>query len=111
MPKNKIDFMLGHAQSGVDYEYFKTDVSKLKELYKKFLPYLTFEKTIEVRSLDTKDAERLELLEKENQKLKDEMKGTERLKADMDEMKRTMELFKKAIAAGVINEADRVIKE
>ncbi len=73
MPKNKIDFMLGHTPSGTDLAYFKTDTDKLKELYKKFLPYLTFEKTIEVRSLDTKDAERLEALEKENRKLKIEM--------------------------------------
>jgi integrase len=70
MPKNKIDFMLGHTQSGTDMAYFRTDIEALKHLYIKFLPYLTFEKTIEVRSLDTEDAKRLEELEKENEKLK-----------------------------------------
>lgn len=70
MPKHKIDFMLGHTVSGVDMAYFRVDVETLKQLYIKYLPYLTFEKTIEIRSLDSKDAERLEALEKENEKLK-----------------------------------------
>ncbi len=73
IPKNKVDFMLGHSSSGNDLAYFEQDPNKLKGLYIKFLPFITFEKTIEVRSLDTKDAERLDMLEKENQKLKIEM--------------------------------------
>jgi len=73
MPKNKIDFMLGHTPSGNDQAYFRTDVNKLKELYIKFLPYITFEKTIEIRSLDTKDAKRLEGLEKENTDLRQQI--------------------------------------
>ncbi len=72
-PKPKVDFMIGHTISNTDAAYFNRDPDKLKELYKTFLPYLTFEKTIEVRSLDTKDAERLEALERENQRLKVEM--------------------------------------
>jgi site-specific recombinase XerD len=73
MPKNKIDFMLGHVPSGTDLAYFNTDVNKLKELYIKFLPYITFEKIIEIRSLDTKDAKRLEGLEKENTDLRQQI--------------------------------------
>ncbi len=73
MPKTKIDFMLGHTPSGNDQAYFRTDVNKLKELYIKFLPYITFEKTIEIRSLDTKDAKRLEGLEKENTDLRQQI--------------------------------------
>src|SRR5450759_1264511 len=38
MPKNKIDFMLGHTPSGNDFAYFQTDIEKLKELYIKYLP-------------------------------------------------------------------------
>lgn len=69
-PKPKIDFMLGHTVSDIDKAYFNRDPIKLKELYKIFLPYLTFERTIEIRSLDTEDAKRLERLANENQELK-----------------------------------------
>lgn len=83
MPKNKIDFMLGHTQSGTDMAYFRTDIEALKQLYIKFLPYLTFEKTIEVRSLDTEDAKRLEELEKENEKLKAKLNSKDSETADL----------------------------
>lgn len=69
-PKAKIDFMLGHTPSGNDFAYFHRNISLLKELYKLHLPYLTFEKTIEVRSLNTQDSKRLEELDKENKELK-----------------------------------------
>jgi integrase len=78
MPKNKIDFMLGHTPSGNDQAYFRTDVNKLKELYIKFLPYIAFEKTMEIRSLDTKDAERLEELENENTDLRKRIRDVEK---------------------------------
>lgn len=84
MPKNKIDFMLGHTPSGNDLAYFKTDVEALKSLYIKFLPYLTFERSIEVRSLDTQDARRLEELDKENKELKKEM---QEIRKDLDSRK------------------------
>lgn len=44
MAKYKIDFMLGHSQSGNDLAYFKIDVKKLKQLYLKYLSVLTFKK-------------------------------------------------------------------
>ncbi len=88
MPRLKVDYMLGHARSGNDLAYFQYDEKKLKEQYIKFLPYITFEKTIEVRSLDTKDGERLEVLEKENKKLMLEIGETKELKARIQEMER-----------------------
>ncbi|HWQ95747.1 MAG TPA: tyrosine-type recombinase/integrase [Candidatus Methylomirabilis sp.] len=97
MPKNKIDYMLAHTPTGNDLAYFKNDTESLKKLYIKFLPYLTFEKTIEVRSLDTKDAERLEALERENQKLKLEMQGHESLKNQVETMQKDMEKIQKFI--------------
>ena len=97
MPKNKIDYMLAHTPTGNDLAYFKNDTEALKKLYIKFLPYLTFEKTIEVRSLDTKDAERLEALERENQKLKLEMQGHESLKNQVETMQKDMEKIQKFI--------------
>lgn len=100
IPKNKVDYMLGHAPSGNDLAYFETDINKLKELYIRFLPVITFEKTIEVRSLDTKDAVRLEALEKENQKLKLEMQGTETLKNQVETMRKDMEKIQEFIKLG-----------
>lgn len=95
MPKNKIDFMLGHTPSGNDLAYFKTDVEALKPLYVKFLPYLTFEKTIEVRSLDTQDAKRLEELAKENEKLKAKLNTkdseTQELKTRLDRLESALQ--------------------
>ncbi|VVB91809.1 Tyrosine recombinase XerA [uncultured archaeon] len=73
VPKNKVDYMLGHTPSGNDLAYFQHDIDKLKELYIKYLPYITFEKTIEVRSLDTEDAKKLAKLEDENIYLKKEV--------------------------------------
>ena len=100
MPKNKIDFMLGHTPSGNDFAYFQTDIEKLKELYVKYLPAITFERTIEVRSLDTKDAERLEALERENKKLMDEIQGTQNLKSEMETMRKDMEKIQEFIKMG-----------
>jgi site-specific recombinase XerD len=73
MPKNKVDFMLGHSVNSTDQAYFKNDIGKLKELYKQYLPYLTFERNIEIRSLNSEDAKRLEELDTENKELKKEM--------------------------------------
>jgi integrase len=70
MPKNKIDYMLGHTQNSSDLAYFRYDIDKLKEMYKIYLPYLTFEKQIIIKSLNTEDALLLEELKKENEKLK-----------------------------------------
>lgn len=100
IPKNKVDFMLSHAPSGNDLAYFENDIDKLKDLYIKHLPSITFEKTIEVRSLDTKDAERLEVLEKENEKLKLEMQGNENLKFQVETMRKDMEKINKFIEMG-----------
>lgn len=87
IPKNKVDFMLGHMPSGNDLAYFETDIEKLKGLYIEHLPYITFEKTIEVRSLDTKDAERLEELSNENGLLKSKV-------GELDSKLKFMESFK-----------------
>ncbi|MBU4220935.1 MAG: tyrosine-type recombinase/integrase [Euryarchaeota archaeon] len=79
MPKNKIDFMLGHTPSGNDQAYFHHDITKLKELYKQYLPYITFEKKIEIRSLNTEDGKKLAELEKSLEK-----KDLEVLKANQE---------------------------
>lgn len=87
MPKNKIDFMLGHTPSGNDLAYFKTNINTLKELYITFLPYLTFEKTIEVRSLNREDAKRLEEIKIENDKLKGKIIELEKGTSEVDNLK------------------------
>lgn len=97
MPKNKIDFMLGHSPSGNDLAYFKTDIEPLKQLYIKHLPYITFEKTIEVRSLDTQDAKKLEELEIRNKELEKQLEQkdavVETLKERMDTFEGNYEYF------------------
>lgn len=98
MPKNKIDFMLGHTQNGTDMAYFRTDVEALKQLYIKFLPYLTFEKTIEVRSLDTQDAKRLEELENENEKLKIKLESKD---GETAELRKRLDRLESALQAVV----------
>jgi integrase len=94
-PKNKVDFMLGHTQSGNDAAYFQVDIEALKQLYIKFLPYLTFEKTIEIRSLDTADAKRLEELAKENIRLKEKLESkdteTQDLKKRLDRLESALQ--------------------
>lgn len=70
MPTEKVEFLAGHTRTDLDEAYNNIDINKLKELYKQYLPYLTFERTIEIRSLDTKDAKRLEGLENENTDLR-----------------------------------------
>jgi integrase len=87
MPKNKVDFMLGHTPTGNDLAYFQHDIDKMKELYIKYLPYITFEKVIEVRSLDTEDAKKLAVLEVENRELRQDMQG----------IKATLEIYKSII--------------
>ncbi|SNQ60374.1 tyrosine-type recombinase/integrase [Candidatus Methanoperedens nitratireducens] len=62
-PKPKVDYLLGHYKSASDVAYFDSDPDVLKTLYIKYLPFLTFEKNIEMLSLDNKDAKRLAELE------------------------------------------------
>lgn len=89
-PKNKVDSMLGHAVSDIDSIYFDSD--KLKEHYKNYLPYLTFEKVIEVRSLSTEDTKRLEVMDKENKELKEKLESkdgeTQDLKNRLDSLEK-----------------------
>jgi site-specific recombinase XerD len=69
MPKSKIDYLLGHYRNGSDIAYFNPDIEVLKQLYLKYLPYLTFEKEVVVRSFDTTDEKRLAELEAKNEEL------------------------------------------
>lgn len=96
MPKNKIEYMLGHTPAGSDLSYYKTDTEALKQLYLKFLPYLTFERNIEIRSLDTKDAERLEDLEKENERLKVKLESKD---GEISELRARFDRLESAVQA------------
>jgi integrase len=73
MPKNKIDFMLGHSPSGNDLAYFNMDIDNLRELYKAYLPHITFEKEIVVHTAD----ERIKDLMTKNKNLEDKLKQLE----------------------------------
>lgn len=97
--KPKVDFMVGHAVNGVDLAYLNRDPTELKELYVKYLQHLTFfKKIVEVRSLDTKDAQKLDNLETENLNLKAKIAEIEKEKGkEIAELKSDMESIKKAI--------------
>ena len=97
-PKNRVDFMLGHSPSGNDRAYFDHDLMTLKNQYIKFLPYLTFEKTIEIRSLNTEDAKKLEELTIEHQKDKQENELLKQKVASMESMKSEMDIMKVQMA-------------
>jgi integrase len=73
MPKNYIDFMMGHKLKELDFAYFQNDLETMKKLYIEHLPCITFDKALEVRSLDTKDAKMLEELKVENISLNDQV--------------------------------------
>jgi hypothetical protein len=43
-----VDFMMGHQIEGSKANYFIADPSELKEQYKKYVPYLTIEKALDI---------------------------------------------------------------
>jgi len=96
LPKNKIDHMLGHAPNRNDLAYFHYDVDVLKELYITYLPHLSFEKIIEVRSLNTEDAKKLERLANENQELKAKLNSKD---GDITELRSRLDRFERALQA------------
>ena len=98
--------MMGHVVSDVDKAYFNRDPGKLKELYKTFLPYLTFEKVIEVRSLNTEDAKRLEELDKENEKLKNKLESKD---GETQELKKRLDGLEKQQANEIENLKSMII--
>lgn len=67
-PKHLIDHWLGHTQNTTDGAYFKFDLDKMKEVYIRHLPHITFEKEIVVNTLSGEDAKTLHA-ENENLKL------------------------------------------
>ncbi len=95
VPKSKVDYLLGHARSGNDMAYFQPDFEVLKQLYLKYLPFLTFEKNIEVRSIDTKDEKRLAELEQQNEALKAKLESkdteTQDLKKRLDKLESALQ--------------------
>ncbi len=90
MPFDKVDYMVGHAQSGIDIAYYPKFLEGLKALYLKYLPLLTFEKAIKVHSLDTEDAKRLETLKQENEILKLKVTELEKGRGEVDDLKNRM---------------------
>lgn len=91
LPKTKVDFMVGHAVTGMSLAYLNRDPKELKELYIQYLPHITFfEKTIQVRSLNTEDGKKLTSLEGENATLKAEIDNLKKGSGDVDLLKNQM---------------------
>jgi hypothetical protein len=106
VPRNIIEYWMGHTPTVIETAYYENkDFDKLKEIYVRHMPLLSFETTPIIRSLDTEDARKLADLEVENQKLKLEMQGTKELKARLDkrdleveEMKRQLDFITATLA-------------
>ncbi len=73
MPKNKVDYLLGHHRSGNELAYFRVDVEVLKKLYIDYLEFLTFDKVIRIHSIKTEDEKRLAEVETRNKQLEAQM--------------------------------------
>lgn len=89
MPREKIDYLVGHTATGNNLSYFKADPKELKKLYAEFLPHLTFEHKIEVNLLDQKGMQELAKLSEENQELR----------TGYEEMKKQMAFIQAALQA------------
>ncbi len=102
MPKNYIDFMMGHKLKELDFAYFYNDIETMKKLYIQHLPCVTFDKVPEILSLNSEDRKKLQGLEEENDKLRDKIYVLENAlekqnndaaayKADLDKYYKEME--------------------
>lgn len=67
MSKDKVDFLAGHQDKAIDLAYFIREKKTLRDLYIRYLPFITFEKTIEVKTADLKLIEELKI--KHNQEI------------------------------------------
>ncbi len=47
-PEQVKEYLLGHAQDNTTAAYWTADVSKLRDQYQKYIPYLTIEKSLDV---------------------------------------------------------------
>lgn len=78
------------------------------------LQYLYFEKVIEVRSLDTKDAKLLDELKEDNERLKSELQAKESsdqdLRKDFEALKQQMAMFTAMISSGQVMTAKAVLE-
>jgi integrase len=44
----RVEFFMGHALGGVKGAYYRAEADKLREIYKKFIPYLTIQKELDI---------------------------------------------------------------
>lgn len=67
VPKDKVDFMIGHVPNGVDRAYYNQDIDKFKELYVKNVEYLAINRELVARSIENADVRKMKQLEADNQ--------------------------------------------
>ncbi|WP_407356041.1 tyrosine-type recombinase/integrase [Methanolobus sp. WCC5] len=86
----RVEYLMGHALDGVKGAYYRADSEKLREMYLKFVPYLTIQKELDV----SKAKEYLEKVQ-ENEKLRGEVVTHALERSELADMKRELEAQKK----------------
>lgn len=78
-----VEFFMGHELDNTRAAYFRASPEKLKEIYKKYVPFLTIEK-----SLDITDSPDFKRIIEENEVLRAEREEIKEMKAEIDRIKR-----------------------
>ncbi len=91
-----VEYLMGHTISESKAAYYKGDPAKLKERYMRYMPYLTLT-SIETRVLESAEYTQLKdentVLKKRIDELKSKTDETDKMKAEMADLKRKMDLF------------------
>lgn len=78
-----VEFVMGHTLDDTRAAYFRASPEKLKEIYKKYLPFLTIEK-----GLDITDSPDFKRVIEENEVLRAERQELNEIKKEIDRIKR-----------------------
>ncbi len=87
-----VEFLMGHTLDDTRAAYFRASPEKLKEIYKKYIPYLTITK-----ELDISESPEYQQIKKENQVLQAETARHVVERSDLQEMRRELDELKKEL--------------
>ena len=93
-----VEFFMGHTLDDTKAAYFRADVEKLKEIYKRYIPYITIEK-----ALDVSESPEYLKIKQENQILQAETARHVVERSELQDLRSEMERIKEASVAGGIN--------
>lgn len=88
-----VEYCMGHRLSGTKSAYYEGDPVKLREIYQKYIPYLTIQKDLDIS--ETPDfkrlSEELENVKADNEKFKVERVEFQKITADYEKVKTELE--------------------